>query len=190
MQQGETQISDITVKKAGSEESIALSTPLTDAGTYYATATVKGIGAATVQTKFTIVILPYNLESSENPNAAADGVTYTLSNTTGWTNGDGNYTNTYDGQAKTSPTASVSLNSNALTSADFAVSYLLNGEPVGELKEVGAYTVVITGTGNYMGTVYAAELFIIEQNTETSYIVTWQYYDGKEWKNLADSRKD
>lgn len=188
LKQGETQISDITVKKAGSEGSINLSAnPLTDAGTYYATATVKGIGTEIVQTKFTIVILPYNLESSENPNAAADGVTYTLSNTTGWTNGDGTYTNKYDGQAKTSPTASVSLNNNALTSADFTVSYLLNGEPVGELKEVGTYTVVITGTGNYTGTVYATELFIIEQNTETSYKVTWQYYDGNEWKNLADS---
>lgn len=186
LKQGTTEITDIAVTDgAGNTISDLSANPLTNAGTYYATATVKGIGTATLQTKFTIVILPYSLESAETPHAAASGVSYALTNTTDWT-ADNDYTDTYDGGAKTSPAASVTLNSASLVSGtDYVISYLLNGESVTELKEVGTYTVVMQGTGNYTGTVYADTLFVITPDDTKSYTVTWQYYDGTEWKDLS-----
>lgn len=169
-------VSGITVTDSnGNTISDLAASPLTNAGTYYATATVKGVGTDTVQTKFTVVILPYNIEGK---------TTYTVT-ATGWTEEEEQYIARYDGINKTLPTLSVELNNAGFDSSNYAVTYELNGATVSELKEVGEYTVAITGTGNYCGTVYASERFVITQNTDQSYTVTWQYYDGESWQDLS-----
>ena len=178
LKQGTTDIASITVTDADGQTISDLSAnPLTNAGTYYATATVKGIGNVDVQVKFAIVILPYNIEEEIKYKVTADG----------WNEGDGQYTATYDGNSKTAPTLTATLNGSAFADSNYSLSFLLNDATVTELKEVGEYTVVITGTGNYTGKVYVSEKFNIMPDNTRNYTVTWQYYDGKEWKNLADT---
>lgn len=56
---------------------------------------------------------------------------------------------------------------------DYEVSYVLNGEEVEEPVNVGTYTVVIKGIGNYKGTVNAENLtYTIEQKEITADMVT------------------
>lgn len=178
LKQGDTDIENITVTDANGQTIADLAAnPLTNAGTYYATATVKGVGTADVQVKFTIVILPYNIEGK---------VDYTVT-ASGWTDEDGQYTATYDGTGKTAPSLAATLNGSAFADSNYSLSYLLNGATVTELKEVGTYTVVITGTGNYTGTVTVNEKFNITPDDTKEYTVTWQYYANGEWKDLSEA---
>ena len=162
------------------DDSWQSSNGLVNAGTYKITYTVSSYNIV-----FFIVITPIDL--SDGKGSVADNVQYSL-NTNSWEKDQetNEYIGVYNGISKTSPAASVTLNSASLVSGtDYVISYLLNGESVTELKEVGTYTVVIQGTGNYTGTVYAAELFVITPDDTKSYAITWQYYDGTEWKDLS-----
>lgn len=59
----------------------------------------------------------------------------------------------YTGSAK-APTLTVAYGDDALTKdTDYTVSYLKGETAVSEMKELGSYTVVITGKGDYAGTV-------------------------------------
>ena len=172
--QNGTDIADIAIKDSNNSDATL---PLTNAGTYYATATVKGIGSATLQTKFTIVILPYNIEGK---------TTYTLT-ASGWTEDNGNYTDTYNGSAKATPSLAVQLNGASFADTNYTITYSLNETDIDALKEVGEYTLAIVGTGNYCGTVALTEKFTISPDLTKSYTVTWQYYNGETWQTISDA---
>lgn len=183
----------VTVKAEGGEEEIDLSSnPIQNAGTYLATAAITGVGSGnTVTVQFTVIVTPYDISASES------GVTYSLS-VSGWTGGEDVYSAYYDGSAKTKPevTVTFSLKSQTLTGDDYTVVYYLGGSsesdgtPVTELKEVGTYKVVITGTGNFTGDITCSERFEIAVNTALSYTVVWQYYDGESWVEIGSAEAE
>lgn len=179
LKQGTTDVTDIIVKKDGSDEPINLSAnPLTQAGTYYATATVSGIDNKTIQVKFAVVILPYEL--------TADNTTAALM-VSGWTENENGYSSPYSGTEQSVPTATVSLGATDLSADDYEMYYLINEQRTDTLVNVGEYTVVIAGKGNYTGTVFLTKNFYITPNTENEYTVTWQYYDGTKWNAISSN---
>ncbi|MGN0289500.1 MAG: Ig-like domain repeat protein [Lachnospiraceae bacterium] len=61
---------------------------------------------------------------------------------------------TYDKNKVHQPVVSVEIGGTRLTERrDYTVSYMRGSQPVSEMKDVGIYQIVISGTGNYLGTV-------------------------------------
>lgn len=176
LKQGDNTITDITIKDSeGNVLNVSESSPLKNAGKYCVTAKINGIDNKVIETSFLIIITPYDFTNLEYE--------YSLS-ANDWVGDNQNYELKYDGNVKTAPTINVQVSGQPFMSCK--VAFFCNGKEVDELKDVGTYKIKILGNGNYTGVIDVVEEFVITQNTDITYRVTWQYYSDNEWLELPN----